>query len=52
MKLRTKRLLRIGLAAAMTVGLMAGCGKTGGSENGGSDEDGLTKLKWYMFINP
>ena len=31
MKLRTKRLLSIGLAAAMTVGLLAGCGKKGGS---------------------
>ena len=35
MKLRTKRLLSIGLAAAMTVGLLAGCGKKGGSDNGG-----------------
>ena len=47
MKLRTKRLLSIGLAAAMTVGLLAGCGKKGGSDNGGSDEDGITTLKWY-----
>ena len=52
MKLRTKRLLSIGLAAAMTVGLLAGCGKKGGSDNGGSDEDGITTLKWYMSINP
>lgn len=44
MKLRTKRLLSIGLAAAMTVGLLAGCGKKGGSDNGGSDEDGITTL--------
>ena len=52
MKLRTKRLLSIGLAAAMTVGLLAGCGKKGGSDNGGSDGDGITTLKWYMSINP
>ena len=49
MKLRTKRLLSIGLAAAMTVGLLAGCGKKGGSDNGGSDEDGsLTGYAWSM----
>lgn len=52
MKRRTKRLLSIGLAAAMTVGLLAGCGKKGGADNGGSDEDGITTLKWYMSINP
>ena len=52
MKLRTKRLLSIGLAAAMTAGLLAGCGQKGGSDNGGSDEDGITTLTWYMSINP
>ena len=52
MKLRTKRLLSIGLAAAMTAGLLAGCGQKGGSDNGGSDEEGITTLTWYMSINP
>lgn len=52
MKMKMKKVLSLGLVAAMTVGMVAGCGKKGGSDNGGSDEDGITTLKWYMSINP
>ena len=52
MKRRTKRLLSIGLAAAMTVGLLAGCGKKGGADNGGNDEDGITTLKMVYVHQP
>lgn len=52
MKLRTKKTLSLGLAAALTVGLLAGCGSKGESDNGGGTEEGITTLKWYMSINP
>lgn len=53
MKKMTKRIGALALTAAMAAGLLSGCGSpaanSGGSE-GGSDE--VTKLTWYMSINP
>lgn len=52
MKLKTKRMLGMGMAAAMTVGLLAGCGKKSDPADGGGGTDEITTLTWYMSINP
>ena len=41
-----KRIAAVGLAAAMTAGLLAGCGGKGGSGKGGSDD---TKFTWWIY---
>lgn len=49
MKKSTKRLLSLGLAVMMSVGMLAGCG--GGSDNGGTgDNGGDSATKTYAFV--
>ncbi len=61
MKRITKRMVAFAMAATMVAGLMVGCGKQGASTTsttgGGSNADTkdtkeVTKLVWYMSINP
>ena len=48
-----KRTAAFAMAAAMTAGLLTGCGSKNSAPGGASSgEDGVTTLTWYMSINP
>lgn len=54
MKSTSKKAAAAVLAAVMTAGLLAGCGKQGSSTpaSGSAGGDEITTLTWYMSINP
>lgn len=47
----SKRVAALAMAAAMSVGLLAGCGSTPSGSTGSGDDE-ITTLIWYMSINP
>ena len=49
----SKRVAALAMTAAMSVGLLAGCGSSDApSGSTGSGDDEITTLIWYMSINP
>ena len=49
----SKRVAALAMTAAMSVGLLAGCGNSDApSGSTGSGDDEITTLIWYMSINP
>lgn len=52
MKIRAKKFLAMGLALTMAASILGGCTKNEGEEKKDSSSKEITKLTWYMSLNP